>query len=71
MIYQCISKQYIKPLAAVQRPYNLHVMTDAAGREVYAVKDPDGIEHLTRNAGEIRTETDTQGRRRAVYTGGG
>lgn len=71
MSFQCISKQYIKPLAAVQRPHNLHILTDAAGREVYAVKDPDGSEHLTHSAADIRTETDAQGRRRAVYTGGG
>lgn len=71
MIYQCVSRQSIKPLSEVQRPYNLHVLTDTTGRELYIIKDPDGTEHQTRNAGEIRTETDAQGRRRAVYTGGG
>ena len=49
----------------------MHVLTDTTGRELYIIKDPDGTEHQTRNAGEIRTETDEQGRRRAVYTGGG
>lgn len=59
----------VRRLSEVQRPYNLHVLFDTMGREVFVVKDPDGTEHLTHSAADIRTETDAQGRRRAIYLG--
>ena len=61
----------VRRLSDVQRPYNLHVLSDTMGRDVFVVKDPDGTEHLTHSAADIRTETDAQGRTRAVFVGGG
>lgn len=67
MSFFAVARQSIKPLSEVQRPKNLHILTDTMGREIYVVKDADGIEHQTRNASDLQIITDANGTRRAVY----